>query len=407
MTDIGEPDGRSRRPAAKKAATTPRKAGARKAAEPPDKRVAKRAGAPGKAVTQKVVAKKAVAKKAVAKKAVAKAVASRKAVATKAPAAEVAPTRRRTPTKKAASPQQAVAAVEPEAPVAPSDGWTVADLPAPPPPPAPAGPTESPPDAPPPDAPPPPGAPPSAPPPPPAPPPPSGPPSPPPGGYQAPPPPPPGWAPPGTAPQWGPPAAPRNEGMAIAAFILGLVSIPLLVLVIPAVLAIVLGAIALRRIKKNPGRKGRGLAITGIVLGIVMTLAGVALDVGIVLFLRDTSTYEELMPGDCVKDPGDEFILIQNQSCNGRHEQEVFATLDNPAPSSAAYPGNAALLDYAQAECSARFPETGTVPPRSELQQIVLFPSRSRWADGERRIVCLVGRVDDTPLTAPLQGVVN
>jgi cytoskeletal protein RodZ len=64
----------------------------------------------------------------------------------------------------------------------------------------------------------------------------------------------------------------RADGMAIASMVVGIVSwfTPLGLAVVLALLALIFGAVALGRIKKNPeGLHGKGMAITGIVLGLV------------------------------------------------------------------------------------------------------------------------------------------
>ncbi len=85
-----------------------------------------------------------------------------------------------------------------------------------------------------------------------------------------PPPPPPGYIP----YTYGQPyaSAPRQNGLGIASMVLGIVAvIPCFsVLLIPGVLAIVFGAISLSQSKKNPEKyTGRGMAIAGLVLGLV------------------------------------------------------------------------------------------------------------------------------------------
>ncbi len=55
--------------------------------------------------------------------------------------------------------------------------------------------------------------------------------------------------------------------MAITSLVLGIVSIPLCFVFIPALLAVIFGLIALNQIKGNPGQSGRGQAIAGLVLG--------------------------------------------------------------------------------------------------------------------------------------------
>lgn len=71
---------------------------------------------------------------------------------------------------------------------------------------------------------------------------------------------------PAGASQWQgwnpPPLQPGTDGMAIAAFVLGLLGI----VGISAILGIVLGSVALSRIRRTY-QQGKGLAIAGIVLG--------------------------------------------------------------------------------------------------------------------------------------------
>ena len=68
---------------------------------------------------------------------------------------------------------------------------------------------------------------------------------------------------------------------------LGIISIPMCFLFIPAVLAVVFGIIALSQIKGNPGQAGRGQAIAGLILG------GISLAFIVMLFaLAGTSSFE-------------------------------------------------------------------------------------------------------------------
>ena len=61
--------------------------------------------------------------------------------------------------------------------------------------------------------------------------------------------------------------APRNSGLAVASLVLGIVGFFFNLL---AVLAIIFGAVAIGQITKNPELKGRGMAIAGLVLGIIV-----------------------------------------------------------------------------------------------------------------------------------------
>jgi hypothetical protein len=65
--------------------------------------------------------------------------------------------------------------------------------------------------------------------------------------------------------------ADKAPGIAVAALILGLLSVPLTG-PLTAIPAIICGHIALIRIKKDGLRKGRGLALTGLIIGYVVVL---------------------------------------------------------------------------------------------------------------------------------------
>ena len=62
----------------------------------------------------------------------------------------------------------------------------------------------------------------------------------------------------------------KTDGISIAAMVCGILAfvVPYVGIVL-AILAIVFGAIGMGRTKRNPELKGRGMAITGLVLGIL------------------------------------------------------------------------------------------------------------------------------------------
>jgi hypothetical protein len=62
------------------------------------------------------------------------------------------------------------------------------------------------------------------------------------------------------------PVAPaRTNGLAVAALVLGIVW----VYWIGSILAVIFGAVALHQIEQSPGQGGRGMAVAGLVLGLV------------------------------------------------------------------------------------------------------------------------------------------
>jgi hypothetical protein len=59
----------------------------------------------------------------------------------------------------------------------------------------------------------------------------------------------------------------RNSGLAVASLVLGIVGVFINPL---SILAIIFGAIAMSQTGRNPNLKGRGMAVAGLVLGIVV-----------------------------------------------------------------------------------------------------------------------------------------
>lgn len=66
----------------------------------------------------------------------------------------------------------------------------------------------------------------------------------------------------------------RNN-LAVASLVLGIISIPAFFFIIPAILALIFGIIAVMQVRQSEGTGGRGLAIGGIVCGSIGLLCGI------------------------------------------------------------------------------------------------------------------------------------
>lgn len=86
--------------------------------------------------------------------------------------------------------------------------------------------------------------------------------------------------PPG-APGFGEPRHTGTNGMSIASLVLGILSIPMCFLFLPAILAVAFGFVGLSQVKNRPGQSGRGLAIAGIILGGIGLLLIIAIVAGL------------------------------------------------------------------------------------------------------------------------------
>lgn len=241
------------------------------------------------------------------------------------------------------------------------------------------------------------------------------PPGPPPAGYAAPPgtpgqPPP--YAPGGFAPGYPmPPQRRGTDGLAITALVLGILGF----LVLTPIVAIVLGIVALGRIRRTR-QDGRGLAISGIVLGAVWTLL---LGFGIIAAVtsgpdREPSgdvvnpgrfATEDLMVGDCVTDPpggsvprpSNAFAVVP---CSQLHTGEVYAAVDLP---DGPYPGAVEAERLAAVGCVDRI--AGYAPTASTDPGLTLaktYPTEGGWNRGNRRVLCFA--VTEGATTGSLKG---
>jgi len=188
--------------------------------------------------------------------------------------------------------------------------------------------------------------------------------------------------------------------MAVTSFVLGLLG----VVGISAILGIVLGIVALRRIRATLQR-GRGWAIAGIVLGSVWLVVAVALVATGTILGSTTPTPSAgssqgvdpfaLTTGDCFNNPAvtaghtTDVASVVRTTCTKPHNAQIFATFS--AGSSASYPGSAKLTNIASSGCSARAKTslTGSLIT-SSMQIRLLFPLQSSWAAGHRTISCII-----------------
>lgn len=219
----------------------------------------------------------------------------------------------------------------------------------------------------------------------------------------------PGYGVPGYSP-YGPPASDKTNGFAIASLVLGIIG--------GALLSVIFGILALRQIKER-GEKGRGMAITGLVLsGVWAVLACGGIVLGAVLDANDTSSASsstpfgtidepdvtsggngsvyELQVGDCVNDLTTNVTVydIPTTSCDLPHEGEVFAVYDLPA---GAYPGDDVADEEAFNGCDERYDSYATKDVE-DIQIYYLSPTEDSWLL-DRSVVCIA-----TPESGTLTG---
>lgn len=100
------------------------------------------------------------------------------------------------------------------------------------------------------------------------------------------------------APQYGGPVAlPARNGLGVAALVLGILSIfPLDLLFIPGILAVIFGIIGRRRARRGEATNG-GMALAGLITGVIGLLIGVGLVIFLSFFGNEISDYQQ-----CIND---------------------------------------------------------------------------------------------------------
>ncbi|MEU9604855.1 DUF4190 domain-containing protein [Streptomyces sp. NPDC048057] len=195
-----------------------------------------------------------------------------------------------------------------------------------------------------------------------------------------------------------PPVAPTVNGLSIASLISGIVCC------LPP-LGLVFGLIGLRQIKRR-GQRGRGLAISGIVLSTVSTLL-------ITLFfatggagefwkgfkegideVASYRTVEDLSKGDCYDLPGagdkdgKEVSEVKIIDCDSPHEAEITGGYTITGYDD--YPGEETLAPVAELRCEeidfAYAMDVWAIP--ASMEPYYYFPTGESWKQGDRRVSC-------------------
>lgn len=115
---------------------------------------------------------------------------------------------------------------------------------------------------------------------------------------------------------------------------------------------------------------------------------------------QETSVFD-LENGDCFDASGDEVDTVTVVDCALPHTYEAFAIFDHEAGTDAPYPGDEALLEYADSACQPYFEEyVGIAYADSQYWITSVTPSRQTWEEGDdREIVCALKLGEDAEET--------
>ena len=209
-------------------------------------------------------------------------------------------------------------------------------------------------------------------------------------------------APPGYAP-----ATPTGtDGLAVASLILAFLFSPL---------GLILGLVALRRIKRSH-QGGRRLAIAGVVISVLVLVGAVAAvaaqsagradrSANGTITTSGTIAVTDLRVGDCINYPAGGVTTVRSFDavpCSRPHDAEAY-TSGNLALTGD-WPGDAAVTSATENQCRTAFqPFVGISFDSSTLAVAYFYPEQANWSAGDRGYVCVVG-VDGTKTTGTLRG---
>jgi hypothetical protein len=172
--------------------------------------------------------------------------------------------------------------------------------------------------------------------------------------------------------------------------------------------AIVCSAIALGRTGAGK-RGGRGLAIAGLVIGVLGLLGSIPV---VVLAIRSTPTrdasgqisregsltIDDLRAGDCLASPISEGQTkrVDVVPCSASHRAQIYSVFSLPA---GPYPGDTGVTDQSQEGCGTRLTdEERERIGADELSMSFLYPQSANWSLGDRSVLCLLSNQDGTAL---------
>jgi nitrogen fixation-related uncharacterized protein len=207
----------------------------------------------------------------------------------------------------------------------------------------------------------------------------------------------------------------RRSGLAVAAMVLGIVGVPLFMLLVPALLALVFGVVSLRQVRESAGRvTGRGMAVTGIVLG-TLSLAGGGLFwwAGATGRLDDengNSVFDdpaELVVGDCYDLPDSgEFGVASRVACGEPHDGQYFHS-EALRKGREDFPGTGEVERRSEEACGrSEFTEFVGVPiEESRYSVFYLAPAEFSWTARDGEVQCFVANYDESPIIGSVEGI--
>jgi len=110
---------------------------------------------------------------------------------------------------------------------------------------------------------------------------------------------------------------------------------------------------------------------------------------------EDVSVFD-LEIGDCFRADGDQVESVTVVDCERPHFYEAYDVVDHEAGPDEPYPGDEAILEYADTQCQVGFEAFVGLDYQSSVWFITsVTPSEETWPEGDREIICTLNQRDD------------
>lgn len=187
--------------------------------------------------------------------------------------------------------------------------------------------------------------------------------------------------------------------------VLGIVGILLCFLGLLSILALVFGILGLREISRSAGaRTGKGMAITGVVLGVLGLVVAVVFWIVVATEIAGTTAVGDLEVGDCVELPedGEEISRIETFDCAEPHPAEVIAVGDL-REGDEDFPGTGEVNERAARDCIDEFEDYVGIPYGDSVFELFpITPIEENW-DRDSEYICLAFEPGED-LTGSIEG---
>lgn len=108
----------------------------------------------------------------------------------------------------------------------------------------------------------------------------------------------------------------------------------------------------------------------------------------------ETSVFD-LEVGDCFSADGDAIESVLVVDCDQPHVYEAFSVFDHEGGPDEPYPGDQAILEYADDACQPSFEAFVDFDYETSIWYITsVTPSTETWAEGDREIICTLDQQD-------------